>query len=60
MAELGDDFAVGGAVGAGVLADVLPLDCALLVDDEGCGGGQVVLVQVEYAVGIGGLGVGVG
>ena len=39
MSELGDDLAVGGAVGAGVFSDVLPLDLALLVDDEGCGGG---------------------
>ena len=47
--EFLDNPLVAGAVGV-VAADVLPLDLALLVDDEGCGGGASGAVAVEYAV----------
>ena len=47
--EFLDNPLVAGAVGV-VAADVLPLDLAVLVDDEGCGGGVSGAVAVEYAV----------
>ena len=56
--EFLDNPLVAGAVGV-VAADVLPLDLAVLVDDEGCGGGASGAVAVEYAVLLDYLAVGV-
>ena len=56
--EFLDNPLVAGAVGV-VAADVLPLDLAVLVDDESCGGGASGAVAVEYAVLLDYLAVGV-